>query len=189
MPTSQGDAFPNVEDPPPFLPEHEGYTLLENSNTNDDSTGSRGSGSSSENEENDTAWSSDSLNDAAVDEALRRALNSDEGVFRTFPTSAEPEYVPDESSPALLWRTPMSEEDRRIPLPEEKAAEIKACLRNFQLPDANLPAWAKQIPEEVLCRLFFLLLLLLVFYRHSFHPLLIRFTLITTILSANCEGQ
>lgn len=149
MPTSQGDAFPNVEDPPPFLPEHEGYTLLENSNTNDDSTGSRGSGSSSENEENDTAWSSDSLNDAAVDEALRRALNSDEGVFRTFPTSAEPEYVPDESSPALLWRTPMSEEDRRIPLPEEKAAEIKACLRNFQLPDANLPAWAKQIPEEV----------------------------------------
>ncbi|KAL5103482.1 hypothetical protein TcWFU_001856 [Taenia crassiceps] len=145
-PSSQEGAFPNAEDPPFSLPEHEGYTLLENSNMNDHSTSSR---SSSENEENSIDWSSDFLSDAAVDEALRRALNSDGAVFGTFPVSAEPECVPDESSPALLWRTPVSEEDRRIPLPEEKAAEIKACLRGFQLPDANLPNWAKQIPEEV----------------------------------------
>ncbi|VDM34711.1 unnamed protein product [Hydatigera taeniaeformis] len=142
-PTSQENAFPNDEDPSFPLPEHDGYTLLEDSNMNDDST------TSSENDENDTAWSDGLLNDAAVDEALRRALNSDEGIFGTFSSSAEHEYVPDESSPALLWRTPMGEDDRRIPLSEEKAAEIKACLRDFKLPDANLPLWAKQIPEEV----------------------------------------
>ncbi|VDK41832.1 unnamed protein product [Taenia asiatica] len=148
-PTSQEDAFLNAEDPPFSLPAHEGYTLLENSNNNDNSTSSRSSGSSEKDEENGIAWNRDHLNDVAVDEALRRALNSDEIVFGTFPASVEPECIPDGSSPALLWRTPMNGEDRRIPLPEEKAAEIKACLRGFQLPDASLPTWAKQIPEEV----------------------------------------
>lgn len=84
-PTSQEDAFPNAEDPPLSSPEHEGYTLLENSNMNGNNTSSRSS--SDDDEENGITWNSDSLNDAAVDEALRRALNSDEAVFGTFPAS------------------------------------------------------------------------------------------------------
>ncbi len=31
----------------------------------------------------------------------------------------------------------------------DKAAEIKACLTGFKLPESKLPAWAKEVPEEV----------------------------------------
>ncbi|VDD76162.1 unnamed protein product [Mesocestoides corti] len=121
----------------PF-PEHEGYTLLDNSAVVN--------GDFSDNESSDSC--ADPLGDATVDEELRRVLDSDGVALGSFPASEEPE-LPDESSPALLWNAPRSAEDRRIPLSDEKAAEIKASLSGFELPDSGLPAWAKQIPEEV----------------------------------------
>ncbi|KAM7541246.1 hypothetical protein Aperf_G00000025244 [Anoplocephala perfoliata] len=126
-------------------PEHAGYTLLVNT--------AASSESSDDDEQEDGSDEQDlndiPLDDARIDEALRLALNSDGANFGSFKVSAEAKDIPDESSPALLWSEPRKEKDRRIPLPEEKAAEIKACLKGFQLPEANMPLWAKQIPEEV----------------------------------------
>ncbi|VDO09384.1 unnamed protein product [Rodentolepis nana] len=120
-------------------PEHAGYTLLENAIVS----------SQSSDEEEIENGSTIPLDDTGVDEALMRVLNSDGTHFGSFPVSEEPKDEPDESSPALLWNEPRKDADQRIPLPDEKATEIKACLSDFKLPETCLPAWAKEIPEDV----------------------------------------
>ncbi|VDL14610.1 unnamed protein product [Hymenolepis diminuta] len=145
----QDDAFSVLDgQPAPSSPEHVGYTLLEN--------GFVSSQSSDEDEEEEMESGSgrqdsntDPLDDARIDETLRRVLNSDGTHFGSFQASEEPEDEPDESSPALLWNEPRKDEDQRIPLSDEKATEIKAYLSGFKLPEAYLPTWAMQIPEEV----------------------------------------
>nr|CDS26046.1 expressed conserved protein [Hymenolepis microstoma] len=126
-------------------PEHAGYTLLENSIISSQSSDEEEMENGNERENSITT----PLDDTRVDEALMWVLNSDGAHFGSFPVSEEPKDEPDESSPALLWNEPRKDADQRIPLPDEKAIEIKACLSDFKLPETCLPTWAKEIPEDV----------------------------------------